>query len=61
MKKDIMKKFSNTIWSAVFAVIAFVCYNFIPSLHYEGFLYAGFVLVGAAAAYLQEALTDKND
>ena len=56
-----MKKFSNVIWSAVFAVIALVCYNFIPALHYEGFLYAGFVLIGAAAAYLQEALTSKKD
>ncbi len=55
-KKD-KKRFSNTIWCAVFAVVVFACYFLIPALHYDGFVYAGCILAGATAAYLQDAVT----
>ncbi len=55
-----MKKFSNAIWSAVLAVVVFVCYFFVPKLHLDGLVYAGCILIGAFAAYLQDALTSKE-
>ena len=59
-EKITMKKFSNAIWTAVLAVIVFACYFFIPKLHLDGFVYAGCVLIGAFVAYLQDALTSKE-
>ena len=58
-----MKRFSNTIWSAVFAVIVFVCYFFIPATkNLDGLLYAGLILIGSTVAYLQDAITfNKQD
>ena len=55
-----MKKFSNALWTAVFAVIVFACYFFVPALHMDGFIYAGCVLIGAFVAYLQDAMTKEK-
>ena len=55
-----MKKFSNALWCAVFAVIIFVCYFCVPVLHLDGFVYAGCILIGAFVAYMKDALTSKE-
>ena len=54
------KRMSNALWCAVFGVIVFACYFLISALHFDGMLYAGFILIGAFAAYLQDALTKEK-
>ncbi len=56
-----MKKFGNAIWTAIFAVIVYVCYFFVPALHMDGFVYAGCILIGATVAYLQDALQGNKE
>ena len=50
-----MKKFSDAIWCAVFAVIFILLYFFVPALHTQNMLYGFFILLGATIAYLSVA------
>ncbi len=54
-----MKKFSDAIWTAVFAVIFILLYYLVPALHEESVLYGFFILVGATIAYLSIAIKKK--
>ena len=55
-----MKKFSDALWCALFAVIFICLYYFVPSLHTESVLYGFFILLGGAIAYLSVALKNKK-
>ena len=55
-----MKKFSDAIWTAAFAVIFILLYFFVPKLHSENTLYGFFILVGATIAFLSSALKRKK-
>ena len=55
-----MKKFSDAIICAVFAIIFICWYYFVPSLHTENVLYGFFILLGATIAYLSVALKNKK-
>ena len=58
--KERKKRLSNALWCAVFAVIVFACYFLISALHFDGMIYAGCILIGAFAAYMQDALTKEK-
>lgn len=51
-----MKKFSDAIWCAVFAVVFLLLYYFVPALHIQSMLYGFFILLGATIAYVSAAL-----
>ena len=51
-----MKKFSDAIWTTVFAIVFILLYFFVPSLKTEYTLYGFFILVGATIAYLSAAI-----
>ncbi len=54
-----MKKISDAIWTAVFAVVFILLYFFVPALKSENTLYGFFILVGATLAFLSTALKKK--
>lgn len=51
-----MKKFSDALWCALFAVVFICLYYFVPSLHVDSMLYGFFILLGGTIAYLSVAL-----
>ena len=55
------KRVSNAVWTGVLAVVVFACYFLISALHFDGMIYAGCILIGAFAAYMQDALTKEKD
>ena len=55
-----MKKFSDALWCALFAVVFICLYYFVPSLHVDSMLYGFFILLGATIAYLSVALISKG-
>ncbi len=55
-----MKKFSDAIWTAIFAVVFILLYFFVPALHSERTLYGFFILVGATIAFFSAAIKWKK-
>ncbi len=54
-----MKKFSDAIWTTVFAIIFILLYFLVPSLHTQYVLNGFYILLGATIAYLSVALKNK--
>ncbi len=55
-----MKKFSDAIWTTVFAIVFILLYFFVPALHSENTLYGFFILVGATLAFFSAAIKGKK-
>ncbi len=55
-----MKKFSDAIWTAVFAIVFILLYFFVPALHSENTLYGFYILVGATLAFFSAAIKRKK-
>lgn len=54
-----MKRFSDAIWTTIFAIAFILLYYLVPALHTENVLYGFFILVGATLAFFSSAIKKK--